>query len=209
MSKKNILRVHIPPIGSNDFAPNIAELTELLPASGFRPLTDATPDTLPVGAIAVIYNCNNHTLFSVMICGHFHGGFSYIPFEQLNDIDPDVDHMSRKFQFKNRLYKVITHLPVVNGKPLSEMLPTAMEEAGFRSLAESSSEDLPEGCVAFLYSANSGLLTPVVVSELSKKFEGDYRFLYWHQSHIRPDNWHRAVIMDSLKPFKNYSYRVV
>ena len=212
MSKENILRVHLKPIEHNDLKPNVAELTELLSEKDFWPLIDASSDNLPVGSVVVFYNCKNNTFFFGVIYEHTHYGFSYIPFGELNNFNPDgpddMENLSRKHEFKDLLYKVLMQLPVVSGELQLEHIPKAVAESGFRPLDKATSEDLPEGCLAFLY-VNSGAVFPVIVRELSNQWIDDRRFLYWSQSPISVGDWRDGVIMDRLKKFKNYSYLVV
>lgn len=210
--KENVLSVHLKHIEANDVVPNVAELNEVLPMKGFRPLTEASPTTLPVGSVVAIYNLQKHTMLFGVVWEHTYAGFNYLPGGELKNITPndeDLEHMRKKYDYESRLYKVITHLPVVDGKPQLELFLNAIEEAGFRSLNEASPEDLPAGCLAFLYDANSYSLAPVIVRVLSMQFEGDHRFLYWYQSAITAGTWHSGVIMDKLNSFKNYSYLVV
>jgi len=197
--KKNILRIHF-----NGDVPNIAEMTEVLSNAGFRPLTDATPDTLPSGSVVVIYNSRNHALSPLYVVEqHLRGGFSYMLFNELNSY-PDMEYMDTNHDFSGKFYKLLFQLPVVDSQPQLEYLNNAIEKAGFRSLDTATPDDLPMGSIALLYT-DCGILTPVITRTLSMS---NKRFLYLHQG-MAAGHWHSSVIMDHLKPFKNYSYLVI
>jgi len=204
--KENILRLHFNDVEPKDFELNVDELDEILPQVGFRPLTEVTPDTLPVGSVLLIYNFRNHTMSPVVICEYHHLGFSYIDFSDLNDVEPNRYDLYQKCGFKDLLYKVFIQLTVIDTNVQANLLPKVIEEAGFKPLDEATPEDLPSGAVVLLYAAKSGLLTPLIVRVLSMS---NKRFLYWRQSPIVAGDWDTAVIMDDLKSFKNYSYLVI
>lgn len=203
---ENILRIHFNGTEPNDFEPNVVELTEILPQVGFRPLADATKDSLPVGSVVLIYNCRNHTLSPIVVCEHHYEGFSYIHFSDLNYADPDIENMFKNYHFNDHLYKVFMQVAVIDTKPQPDLSPKLIAETGFRPLDEATPEDLPTGAVVLLYSAHSGQLIPLIVRVLSMS---NKRFLYWDQSPIVVGDWHPQVIMDELKSFRNYSYLVI
>lgn len=194
--KEKILRIHF-----NDVEPNVAEMAEILPEAGFRPLTDATPSTLPDGAVVVIYNNISNTLSPLFIIGrHLRNGFSYMLFNDLNN-SPALEYLD---DFRGKFYKVLFQLPVVDSQPQLESLPQAIQNAGFCPLNKATPEDLPEGAVALLY-ADSKVLIPVIVRVLSTS---NKKLLYLHQGIVVGD-WHSNVIMDHLNPFDNYLYKVI
>lgn len=184
--------------------PNIAEMTEVLSNTGFRPLSTATVDDLPIGAVVLLYNRKNHALLPIVICQHYFRGFSYMLFEELNN-DPDICNLDCVRDFDNFMYKVIFQLPNAEPNPGKEILSKAFTDLGFKPLSEATPDDLPQGGIA-LVTLNNSTLCPVIVRVLSLE---NRRFLYISQNHITAGNWHPNVIMDEFKPFKNYSYLVV
>jgi len=195
---KETLRIHF-----SNGEPNIAEMFEILLKKGFRKMTDATPENLPSGSVALIYNAENHTIVPILVTEHIDFGMSYMVFYQL-DNDPDVEFMSRRHYSNKLFYKKLTQIPVIDSNPQLEFLPQAIAETGFVSLNDATPANLPEGCIALIYT-DRYILTPVIVRVLSME---NRRFLYLHQGIVAGD-WHSAVIMDHLKPFKNYSYLVI
>ena len=184
--------------------PNIAEMTYVLSNTGFRPLTGATVDTLPIGAVVLLYNSQNHALLPIVICQHYFRGFSYMLFEELNN-DPDICNLDCVRDFDNFMYKVIFQLPNAEPNPGKDILNKAFADMGFKPLSEATPDDLPQGGIA-LVTLNNSTLCPVIVRVLSLE---NRRFLYISQNHITAGNWHPNVIMDEFKPFKNFSYLVI
>ena len=184
--------------------PNIAEMTNILSNSGFRPLSTATVDSLPIGAVVLLYNSQNHALLPIVIEQHYFRGFSYMLFEEL-DNDPAVHNMDYIRDFDNFMYKVVFQLPGAEPNPGKEIISKAFDSLGFKPLGEATPADLPQGCIA-LIAHNDSTLCPVVVRVLSMV---NRRLLYISQNHITAGNWHSNVIMDELKPFKNFSYLVI
>lgn len=184
--------------------PNIAEMTDVLSNTGFRPLTDATVETLPIGAVVLLYNSQNHALLPIVICQHYFRGFSYMLFEELNN-DPDICTLDYVRDFDNFMYKVIFQLPSAEPNPGKEIISKAFADLGFKPLSEATPDDLPQGGIAVI-THNDNTLCPVIVRVLSMD---NRRFLYISQNHIVAGNWHSNVIMDELNPFKNFSYLVI
>jgi len=184
--------------------PNIAEMAEILSNSGFRSLSNATVDNLPIGAVVLLYNSHNHALLPIVICQHYFRGFSYMLFEDLNN-DPDIYNLDCIRDFEKFMYKVIFQLPGADPNPTKEFLNKAFADLGFKPLNEATPENLPQGCIA-LITRNNSTLCPVIVRTLSME---NRRFLYIGQNHITVGNWHSNVIMDHLNPFKNFSYLVI
>ena len=196
MSIKKILKIQL--------EPNIADMTEVLLKNDFRPLSDATPDDLPTGSVLLIYNSTKHTMSTIVVCEHTLLGFTYMFFNALNDA-PDIEHMNRRYHFKNWHYKVLTTLPEVTPNPDTKLLLKLFAEVGFKPLNEATPEDLPQGCIA-LVSDNSCRVTPVIVRVLSMS---NRRFLYLRQSAQVAGDWESDVIMDHQNPLRNFSYFVI
>lgn len=196
MSNKNILTIQ--------FEPNIDEMTHILRKRGFRPLIDSTPADLPPGAVLLIYNCTQHTLFSIVVNEHNLRGFSYMFFNALN-ADPDIVQMSKVYHFKNWYYKVLMQLPEVTANPAEEVLQKLFAEVGFKNLSEATPEDLPQGCIA-LISDSHCRFNPVIVRVLSMS---NRRLLYLRQSAQVAGDWESDVIMDHRNPLRNFSYLVI
>lgn len=196
MSNKNILTIQ--------FEPNIAEMTDIFLKKNFRPLSDSTPADLPPGAVLLIYNSTKHTISSIVVCEHNYRGFSYMFFNALNH-DPDIEHMDKKYHFKNWYYKVLMHLPEVTPNPGEELLRKLFAEVGFKNLNEATPEDLPQGCIA-LISDSSCRFTPVIVRVLSMS---NRRLLYLRQSAQVSGDWESDVVMDHRNPLSNFSYLVI
>ena len=184
--------------------PRIEEMTNLISSAGFRPLTSATPVSLPVGAVVLIYNSTNHMLFPIVVYQHHFKGFSYMLFDHLDKM-PCVCNMDSTHDFEKHMYKVICTLPKESCCPNEENFKRVFSEMGFKSLDEASSEDLPQGCIA-LVSYNGNTIWPVIVRTLSTI---NRRLLYFDQSAIVAGDWYPSVIMDELKTFGNYSYWVL
>lgn len=196
MSNKNILKVH--------FEPHIADMAEILPKKGFRRLSDSTPTDLPPGAVLLIYNSTKQTISAIVVCDHDYRGFSYMFFNALNH-NPDIEHMSKAYDFKNWYYKVLLNLPEVTPNPGEKLLQRLFEEIGFKNLAEATPEDLPQGCIA-LISDSSCRFTPVIIRVLSKS---NGRLLYLRQSAQVAGDWESDVIMNHQNPFENLQYLVI
>ena len=202
---KNYVRVPLIGTEPENFEPNVAELNHLLPQVGFRPLTDATQETMPVGSVVVIYNCNNHTLFpGVVISDYTLLGFNYTTLPEIEKTVPESFHLSKKYDFQDKLYKVILNLDAEDFAQKGSV-KNALQGIGFSSLEKATSEDLPEGSLVLL-STDTGRLAPVITRTLSMK---NKRFLFWSQSPIVAGDWHPNVIMDHLTPFENTYYWVV
>ena len=184
--------------------PNIAEMTDVLSNSGFRPLTGATVENLPIGAVVLLYNSKNHALLPIVICQHYFRGFSYMLFEDMNN-DPDIYNLDSVRDFEKFMYRVIFQLPEANLNPGKEIISRAFADLGFKSLKEATPDNLPQGCIA-LITHNDITLCPVIVRVLSVE---NRRFLYIAQSPIVVGSWHSNVILDELNPFKNFSYLVI
>ena len=199
MSNKNILTIQF-----EHNEPNIADMTDILLNKGFRTLSDSTPADLPEGAILLIYNCNKHTMFSIVVNEHNLRGFSYMFFNALN-ADPDIVQMNKDYHLNNLYYKVLMTLPEATANPDEEILRKLFKEVGFKNLNEATSEDLPQGCIA-LISDSSCRITPVIVRVLSMS---NRRLLYLRQSAQVAGEWESDVIMDHRNPLRNFSYLVI
>lgn len=203
---KNIVRVPLNGTKVQDFEPNVVKLAEILPKFGFRWLTDATPETLPVGSVVVIYDCQNQTMLSaVVVHDYTQLGFHVISFEDLNSENPEVLHFNQKYDFEGKLYKVIMNLPVEGTSLQPGVFPKAFECMDFKPLGKATPQDLPEGSLVLLCT-KAGSVSPAVVRCLSMH---NKRFLYWAQSPHVAGDWHPHVIMDELDSFGNYYYMVI
>lgn len=205
--KKEFLRIHFEESDPKNYKLSLDELTGIISQAGFRPLTEATPDTLPIGSVVAMYHDRNHTFFFGVVCEYYlDGSFGYIDFSHLASADEEISQMSKKYDFRDRRYRIYMQVTMVGNKPQEIILEEKIKAAGFRSLSEATPEDLPDGAVVFLYSHVSKSLSTVIVRTLSIS---NKRFLYWVQCPIVVGDWHPYVIMDELNSFKNYSYLVV
>jgi len=196
---ENIKRLHF-----NNGEPNIAEMSEILLKKDFRTLTEANDETLPAGTVAMLYNPCNNTMFAILVVKHTSLGLIYLLFNNMAKGQEFGNFLCTKQNFKNLYYKPLFQVPMKDSKPQLENLSQILSKAGFCSLVDATPDNLPEGCIALLYS-HSIVIIPSIVRVLSK---GNNRFLYLRQGNVA-GSWQSSVIMDHLSPFEKFSYLVI
>lgn len=204
-------KMSVPVIGTEleNLKPDVSKLTDILLEKGFRPLTKESSQELPIGSLILIHDGKNSTISFVLIQQHVFWNNEYLGFRHSFKLQtPDSINATKTFcDFKQKFFKVIGQVSVIDGTAQVQDLPDVLKGIGFKPLAEATPEDLSTGDLVFLYTKN-GSITPIIIRVLSHQFPGDHRLLFWKQSSIVAGDWEDAVIMEHLTPFEKYEYFV-